>query len=100
MKTRFLVCWIPLLLVCQLWAQTFPDLKKQPAGKEKSAGSPLEGVSGEVAVVPSCAPLTGATQAACEEALKENYRYQASAFRHRKDIFDWSLTADKLMFAV
>jgi hypothetical protein len=94
------MCWIPFLLGCQLWAQTFPDLKKQSAGKEKSAGSPLEKGSGEFAAVPSCAPLTGATQAACEEALRESYGYQASAFRHRKDIFDWSLTADKLMFAV
>jgi hypothetical protein len=92
-KKLFLAC-IAVLLTSQLWAQKhLPDIPVSPPT------APPQGQTGNGGI-PTCDAYRGATQAACEEALKENYLYQSSAFKHRKNIFDWSLTADKLMFAV
>jgi hypothetical protein len=95
LKKLFLTYWIAFLLTGQLWAQKqLPNIPVSPPTEPATASTQAQ------TGIPTCDPYSGATQAACEEALKENYLYQANAFRHRKDVFDWSLTADKLMFAV
>lgn len=98
LKTLFLACSIAFLQTGQLWAQKpIPEIAVSPPTDRKAAAP--QGQTGNGGI-PTCDPYSGATQAACEEALRENYRYQANAFRHRKDVFDWSLTADRWMFAM
>jgi hypothetical protein len=69
------------------------------SGKEKMP-APFQPPHQEEVTSGSCPQQDAETAKICQEMLRESYRYTIAAYQHRRESFNWSLTASKIIFVL
>jgi hypothetical protein len=90
----------PLLLVIAWFCLLVPVGAQTGSSGQEKMPPPFQAPSAQAVAGGSCPQEDPETAKVCQEMLRESYRYTIAAYQHRRESFNWSLTASKIIFFV